>query len=405
MKKFRIPALLLALAMVFSLCACGGATYDESLMGVYTCYAIEVMGYQLAAEDVLTEPATLELKQGGKGKIGIEGESGSIRYTLEGEAITVEIEGETAAGTLKDGVIDIEIIGMHMFFIQEGGDIPTGDTTPTAGEEAGADSILPMSFDFSECHIEIVGIEPYTDYNEETAVRFYMDYTNTGDNLFAFYNVINCDAFQDGSQLVSAYPDPDLPEYNTGSQKILPGCTVRVVEEYVFQPDGGEVELKLYEYSPDDAAVVTVEPGDLPGAPSEPFTYTPCDSSSLVAGLSASGILGDVYDVTIRDLELTRSWYGADMARVFIDFTNNAAEATQLWDVTVVTAMQDGITLSSSYAEDDVQTDDNYTVSVEPGQSITVSMCYVIHDTGSPIAFLIDGFAVTGEVGTMLELP
>lgn len=132
MKKSRILALLLVLAMVLGLCACGGPTYDESLLGVYTCYAIEVMGFKLSAEDVLTESATLELKQGGKGSIYIEGESGSIKYTLEGEAITVEIEGETATGTLKDGVIDIEILSMRMFFIQEGREVPTA-TASEAG--------------------------------------------------------------------------------------------------------------------------------------------------------------------------------------------------------------------------------------------------------------------------------
>lgn len=132
MKKSRILALLLVLAMVLGLCACGGPTYDESLLGVYTCYAIEVMGFKLSAEDVLTESATLELKQGGKGNIYIEGESGSIKYTLEGEAITVDIDSETAEGTLKDGVIDIEIIGMHMYFIQEGKEIPTA-SAPEVG--------------------------------------------------------------------------------------------------------------------------------------------------------------------------------------------------------------------------------------------------------------------------------
>lgn len=499
MKKFRILALLLALAMVLGLCACGGPTYDESLLGIYTCYAIEVMGFKLSAEDVLTEPATLELKQGGKGKIGIEGESGSIKYTLEGDAITVEIEGETAEGTLKDGVIDIEILSMHMFFIQDGKEIPTttapevgyytfysaevdgvsftaedlaalgedgdyaslqlsGDGTAllvldgeeqllnwadgllTDGDESmayaldgdkitisiegfemvflrsgdgaeggdtpSADSnVFSASCDVDDYHIEVIGAEQYTDMDDKTAVRIYMNYTNNSDVPCSFYSALYCEVFQDGYQLVSAYPDYDIPEYNTGSQNILPGCTLRVAEEFVFQPDGGELELKLYEYDVEDAVVITLDPANLPGAPAEPFSFTPYDSSSLVEGLSASGTLGDGYDVTIRDLEITKSWYGVEMVRVFIDFTNNSAEATELWDVTVITAMQDGVALYSSYADDDVETDDNYTQSVEPGQSITVSMCYVLHDTGSPIAFLIDGFAVTGEVGTMLELP
>ena len=398
MKKQRILVWLLALAMVLGLCACGGPTYDESLLGVYTCYGLEVMGYQLAAEDVLTQTATLELKQGGKGEIHIEGESDSIQYTLDGEAITVEIEGETATGTLKDGIIDIEILSMHMFFVQEGKEVSAADTEEATGG-------FPVPLDFGSYYVEVIGAEQFTDLDDKTAIRLYISYTNNSDSIDSFYSALCCDAFQGGQQLTEAYWDDDTPEANTGSQGILPGCTVRVVQEFVFQPDGGEVEFKLYEHDVADAAVITMDPADLPGAPAEPFAFAPYDSSSLVAGLSASGTLGDGYDVAIRDVELTKSWNGAQMVRVFIDFTNNTGEATQLWDVTVVTAMQDGVALYSRYAEDDVETDDNYTASVEPGQSITVSMCYVLHDTDSPIAFLIDGFAVTGEVGTMLELP
>lgn len=119
-KLKKITALLLTAALLLGLAACGGPTYDESLLGVYTCYAVEMMGYNMPADEVLSETSTLELKQGGKGNMNVEGESGSIKYTLDGENITVEIEGETAKGTPKEGVIDIEIMEMHMFFIQEG---------------------------------------------------------------------------------------------------------------------------------------------------------------------------------------------------------------------------------------------------------------------------------------------
>ena len=34
----KLISILLTLAMALSLCACGGPKYDESLMGVYTCF-------------------------------------------------------------------------------------------------------------------------------------------------------------------------------------------------------------------------------------------------------------------------------------------------------------------------------------------------------------------------------
>ena len=43
----KLISILLTLAMALSLCACGGPKYDESLMGVYTCYAVEILGIDL----------------------------------------------------------------------------------------------------------------------------------------------------------------------------------------------------------------------------------------------------------------------------------------------------------------------------------------------------------------------
>lgn len=504
MKRFKkITAVLLTAALLLGLAACGGPTYDEELLGVYTCYAVEMMGYEMSADEVLSEESTVELKQGGKGNMSVEGESDSMKYTLDGENITIEIEGETAVGTLKDGILDIEIMELHMFFVQEGREIPVntpaevgyyafhsaqidgesftaedlegmntdnylqlnedntgclcldgeiqnftwgdglltaegesmtytldgdmitisaeglemtfirseGNTSTAAGEapvasnNTGAGDALPVSLDIGDYHIEVVGADQYTDEDGQTAIRIYMDFTNNNDFRYSFLGALYCDAFQDGYELVDAYADYDLPESNTHSQSILPGCTVRVTQEFVFKPDGGVVEFKLYEYSVNEALVVTIDPANLPGAPADTFSFTPCDSSVLVEGLSASGTFGDAYDVTIRDLELAKSWTGEDMVRIFIDFTNNGEEATSLWDLTSVTVMQDGVTLVSGFTEKDIDTDNNYSADVEPGESITISMCYKIHDTGSPIAFLLEGFAVTGEVGTVLELP
>ncbi len=516
MKKLKkITALLLTAALLLGLTACGGPTYDESLLGVYTCYAVEMMGYNMPADEVLSEASTLELKQGGKGNMNVEGESGSIKYTLDGENITVEIEGETAKGTLKEGVIDIEIMEMHMFFIQEGKEIPvttppevgyydffsaeidgesfTAEDLAALGTDAGyaslqlnedgtgslvmdgeaqdftwadgkltadgesmdytmdgdkitistvgyemtfvrgetpaetpaepaeadpavetpveaggsdaAGAVLPISLDVDEYHFEIVGAEQYTDLDGETAVRLYIDYTNNSDDYISFYTAVYCEAFQDGYQLMEAYPDYDMPEVNSASKYVLPGCSVRVVQEYIFKPDGGQLEFKLYKSSVDDAVVVTMDPASLPGAPTEPFVYSTSDSSALVAGLSDSGSLNGVYDVAIRDVEMTENWEGDPLVRVFMDFTNNSEETTTLWDQTLITVMQDGVQLDSDFANERIDSDDHYSTDVEPGETITISVCYMAHDTGSPVAFLLEGFMFTDEIGAVLELP
>ena len=46
----------------------------------------------------------------------MEGTSETCDWTLDGDAITVEVEGEPFTGTLADGVIVLDVMGMNMTF-------------------------------------------------------------------------------------------------------------------------------------------------------------------------------------------------------------------------------------------------------------------------------------------------
>ena len=114
----KVFALMLALTLALCLCACGGGGEEtDPNAGLYTCTGIEMMGFTFTPEEVLEEgDASIELKSGGKCTFTLEGASETCDWTLDGDAITVEVEGETFTGTLTDGVIVLDMMGMNMTF-------------------------------------------------------------------------------------------------------------------------------------------------------------------------------------------------------------------------------------------------------------------------------------------------
>ena len=99
--------------MLLSLVACGSSEPDPNAgiyYGTYGTYS----GFSMAADKLFEGGCSLELKNGGKGEITLGADSFNIKWSLDGEAITVSIQGEESVGTLKDGIIQIEFLGMGL---------------------------------------------------------------------------------------------------------------------------------------------------------------------------------------------------------------------------------------------------------------------------------------------------
>lgn len=109
----KLLAILLVLAMVLALAACGETKEDPNAgiyQGTYGTYA----GFSMPADQLFDGGCSLELKNGGKGTIKLGADSYNIKWKLDGEAITISIQGEESIGTLKDGIIEIEFMGMGL---------------------------------------------------------------------------------------------------------------------------------------------------------------------------------------------------------------------------------------------------------------------------------------------------
>ena len=126
----KILALLLALAMLLSLAACG-ETEEDPNAGKYIGISAAVGGFSMPMSEVYEGETWIELKSGGKGKIMLDGEEFSLKWALEGEEITITLEGVSSVGTLKDGLItnDLMNMGCVMEFLKEGVELPVPEPT------------------------------------------------------------------------------------------------------------------------------------------------------------------------------------------------------------------------------------------------------------------------------------
>ena len=133
--KFAI-ALLMAIAMLLSLAACGDKGPDVT--GKYICVG---ESYYAAPLEEPYQESWLELKKGGKG-IYYSGFDFNIKWKLDGEAFsaTVSFLGmeDTMEGTLKDGVIDVKYGDMTIRFVKEGVEVPAG--SELAGGSSGVNA-------------------------------------------------------------------------------------------------------------------------------------------------------------------------------------------------------------------------------------------------------------------------
>ena len=136
----KLLSVLIILAMVFSFAACGGTEEDPNA-GVYQAVSATALGFTLPIEEVYPEGAYIELKSGGKGLVSLGADQFNVKWSLEGESLTVTVSGEPSVGTLKDGTISIDFMemGLLLVFQKEGtvaAEIPVESNVEQILEEA-----------------------------------------------------------------------------------------------------------------------------------------------------------------------------------------------------------------------------------------------------------------------------
>ena len=414
----KMIAMLLAVVMILSLCACSGKEYDEALLGVYTCYEIEAIGYAMSPDEVWSDTCTIELKQGGKGSMHIDGEDASVKYDIVGESIEITVEGETATGSLVDGIIEVELMGLTMRLAQDGVTPPTGTTEepvddpatevdPGTEPEAPAESSVsldPVSGSLGSYDFTILAAEHFIDQDENPGIRFYYDFTNNSEEIVSQWDVTNLYAYQSGYELVETYAssEDDVAEYGNNYIAVAPGVTIRCIAEFAYQPEGGTVEFKIEGYTSDDILTMEFDPAALQGRPTEREVVL-IPNPTNTEGLSTEGVLEDVYGIKLLNYEVVPGYSVDKVVRVFIEFTNNSDEATSYFLAASELALQDGMEMEDGLADESAEEEANTSVEIEPGQSITVATCYEL-TSDSPVEFFIMDFWSEANIGMMIPV-
>ncbi len=126
--------LLLVLALLGTLCACGGEpAADEPGAGLYICTGAEAEGRSLEPEELSEGELSLELRPGGSGRLSLEGQEGRLSWTLEGEKLTLTAGERRLTGTLSGGRLRLELPeeGLTLFFA-----LPDAEPEPAPPEPA-----------------------------------------------------------------------------------------------------------------------------------------------------------------------------------------------------------------------------------------------------------------------------
>ena len=118
--KLLIPIIagvvVLAALVVGLLFAFGGKNQgEEADWGRYDGVSCMVAGMDLGADG-----EWVELQKKGKATLGIMGDEYSAKWTLDGEDIVIKQGGDEFAGTLKNGVLEVDMAGMVYTFKKEG---------------------------------------------------------------------------------------------------------------------------------------------------------------------------------------------------------------------------------------------------------------------------------------------
>lgn len=125
------------LILLVFLTACGYDAYDPALYGCYVGTTIDVAGNLIDMTEIYKGTNYIELAADGEGHLCLSSHVYEIEWGMNGEEITVILQGEESKGSLKNGVILLNYLDMDMDLRFEF-DADYAATAPTATERGEA---------------------------------------------------------------------------------------------------------------------------------------------------------------------------------------------------------------------------------------------------------------------------
>ena len=117
-RRGRLPVLLLALALLLCLSACG---QSDPACGRWTCVSAQTGELSVPAALLSTEPVTLRLSAAGIGTLSLDGREGSLRWTREEGQLLLLLEESRIPCDLEEDLLLLELQpGLTLRFAREG---------------------------------------------------------------------------------------------------------------------------------------------------------------------------------------------------------------------------------------------------------------------------------------------
>ena len=127
------------------------------------------------------------------------------------------------------------------------------------------------------------------------------------------------------------------------------------------------------------------DPGNLSGAPAEPFAF---DADPSVPDY-VEALPEEIEQVRIENAEFFTDEDGKDTVRVYFTFRNTSEEdQVPFYQNYFYYALQDGILLPMNFIDDPKEEENNTGVEINPGEEILCANCFGLR-TGSPVSFVV----------------
>lgn len=252
---------------------------------------------------------------------------------------------------------------------------------------------------FDNVSVKVVGADCFVDAYGNPAIRVYIDYTNTAGSYGYFNDLVGTASYQNDKKIyeTTSKIGEGVPEQGNQSLNIQPGCSLRVVKQYIYDPDNGDVTFYIFNglMKKDDGTDLSIsfDLNALPGAPTAGFVIAAVSDPQWNSDWPEEGdYYSSEYHASIKTMELIKDKDGGDAIRLYFDYTNNSGKDANVF--LAYFAVQDGVSLIAAPAETVIDSDDCYK-EIASGETAEYSVVYTLR-SGSPVEFY---FKPSGGVG------
>lgn len=254
------------------------------------------------------------------------------------------------------------------------------------------------TLELDECKIVVLGADKITGLYDKSVIRVWFDITNTSDDTCTTNGLYMFSATQDNLDLASAVVGFEFEgeEQKNRYLDIRPSVTIRTVEEYSFDENGGIVKVSFYDFNSDkESQAIEFDPTSLPGAPKDKFIPQTIKDPQWTKDLKTEGVIERdylKYAVNIDGCDFTKARDSSKVIRVYFTFKNTSTVSQEFnckdWYPNVY---QDGIQIK--YPDDIIGEDVNNTIQIEPEESVSLAYCYeLISDSPVEVELADDDF-------------